>query len=260
MALSEQHRSTARVLDILELLADAPEGRTLTELSAALNAPKSSLFPIIHTLADRKYIKAVGDSGRYSLGVSTYALGVGFTQHQDLLATALEIMKDLTDRCQETCQLAVLEQSNVLYIGKVDSPQAVRLISHVGTRLPANCTSLGKALLSGRTDDQVRALFPDGLPHLTSHSITDMDQLLIQLSEIRARGYASEREEANEHVSCLAVPLRYRGSVFAAVSVSIPLFRYSQAQHDLILDGLREIQARMEQMVVDLNLPSDDIF
>ena len=53
-----QHRATARVLDILESLSGSEEGLTLTELSQALDAPKSSLFPIVHTLEERRYLRA----------------------------------------------------------------------------------------------------------------------------------------------------------------------------------------------------------
>ena len=61
----EQHRATTRVLDILEHLAsEGGAGKTLTELSVALDAPKSSLFPILHTLAQRRYVRLDRETGR----------------------------------------------------------------------------------------------------------------------------------------------------------------------------------------------------
>ena len=75
----EQHRATARVLDIVESLSEVQEGLTLTELAVALKAPKSSLFPIVHTLEQRKYIMCDAGSGKYRLGLRTYIIGASCT-------------------------------------------------------------------------------------------------------------------------------------------------------------------------------------
>lgn len=67
----EQHRATSRILDLLELLSGADgAGYTLTELSQALHIPKSSLFSIIHTLEERRYVHCDKHSGQYSIGIS----------------------------------------------------------------------------------------------------------------------------------------------------------------------------------------------
>lgn len=80
------------------------------------------------------------------------------------LAVLHRVMEEVVARCRETCQLGVLDQGNILYLEKVDSPQAIRLISRVGDRLPANATALGKALLSGLSDEEVRTLYAAGCP------------------------------------------------------------------------------------------------
>ena len=70
--------------------------------------------------------------------------------------------------------MGILDQDRVLYVAREDSPQPIRLISWVGTRLPANATAVGKALLSGLTNEEVRALYAGGLPRLTEQTITDV--------------------------------------------------------------------------------------
>ena len=74
-----QHRATARVLDILESLSGSEEGLTLTELSQALDAPKSSLFPIVHTLEERRYLRQDDGTGRYTMGPRALVLGAAFS-------------------------------------------------------------------------------------------------------------------------------------------------------------------------------------
>ena len=243
----EQHRATARVLDILEQLSVKREGLTLTELSHTLNAPKSSLFPIVHTLEERHYLHQNEGTGRYSIGSSCWVLGAAFAADGGL-EPIVEVMKKIVEQCQETCQMGRLDGGDVLYMEKEDSPQAIRMISQVGNRLHANATAIGKALLSGLTDEELRILYAGGLPRLTENTVTDMDTLLAQLAEVRAGGIATEREESTPQLACWAVPLRRRDKVFAALSVSVPLFRCSPEKVDLVCRCLREAQAEIERL------------
>ena len=136
-----QHRATARVLDILESLSGSEEGLTLTELSQALDAPKSSLFPIVHTLEERRYLRQDDGTGRYTMGPRALVLGAAFSADRGL-APITQVMKEVASKCQETCQMGILDQDRVLYVAREDSPQPIRLISWVGTRLPANATAV----------------------------------------------------------------------------------------------------------------------
>ena len=122
------------------------------------------------------------------------------------------------------------------------------MISWVGNRLPANATAIGKALLSGLTDAEVRKLYANGLPQLTEQTITDPAVLLAQLADVRAGGIATEREESTPQLACWAVPLHRQGKVFAALSVSVPLFRCQKEKVDLVCQCLRKAQAEIEHL------------
>ena len=225
----EQHRTTARVLDILETLSGSGTGMTLTELAQALQAPKSSLFPIVHTLEQRRYLWQDQNSGRYTVGLGVLVLGTAFTEDRGL-APVVQVMKDLVNRCQETCQLGILDQGSVLYIEREDSNQAIRLISRVGVRLPANATAIGKALLSGLTEKEVRRLYAGGMPRLTEQTVTDLEVL------------------STPQMACWAVPLRRKQRVFAALSISVPMFRCLPEKIDLVRRSLLEAQAEIERL------------
>lgn len=240
----EQHRATARVLDVMEYLAASEgHGYTLTEVATALQIPKSSLFPLIHTLEERKYIQLNKSSGQYTMGIRSYLLGAHFPEERGLTLVS-RVMQTVAEACQETCQLGILDGEDILYIEKVDSPQAIRMISHVGKRLPANTAAIGKALLSGLPDDAVRGLYSQGLPRLTEHTITEMDALLAQLRCVRQEGLAWEQEESTHQLQCWAAPLRRQGVVFAAISVSVPMFRCTPEKEHLVREHL--LQARQE--------------
>lgn len=243
----EQHRATARVLDILERLAASEAGLTLTELAQGLGAPKSSLFPIVHTLEERRYLRQDRGTGRYTMGPGALVLGETFNADGGL-EPIVQVMKNVVARCQETCQLGLLDRGSVLYVEKEDSTQTIRMISRVGNRLPANATAIGKALLSGLADEEVRALYADGLPRLTERTVTDMETLLAQLEAIRIKGIASEWEESNPQLACWAVPLRRRQQVFAALSVTVPLFRCQVKKVEQVCQCLLDAQVEIEQL------------
>lgn len=249
----DQHRTTTRVLDILERVAASTAGMTLAELAQTLDAPKSSLFPIVHTLEGRRYLRQLGSTGRYVIGPEPLALGAAFSTKKEIEMLS-QIMNDISERCQETCQLGILDRGHVLYIKKKDSPLPIRMISTVGTRLPANATALGKALLSSLTDEQVRGLFPDGLPALTAQTITDPEALLAQLRAIRTGAIAMEWEESTDQLACWAVPLWHQGKVFAAFSVSVPVYRCQEDKIALVRQCLLDAQARVERLPGDLDL------
>lgn len=149
--------------------------------------------------------------------------------------------------------LGVRAGRDTLYIDKLDSTQFIRMTSYVGARAPLYCTALGKAILSTMDDGEVRALYADEpLAALTPHSITSMDCLLEQLAAVREKGYAVEREENNENVCCVAVPLCNReGRAVYALSVSAPSFRMGEEEIARCAGLLLGIRPRIERFLKD---------
>jgi len=250
----QAHRPTSRVLDILERLASTEDGLTLTEIAAQVGAPKSSLFPFVHTLLQRRYLELDKATGKYTIGLHAFALSASYLETHSLYRMITAEMRNVVDECSEVCQLGVLEGGDVLYIGKVDSPEAIRLVSHVGKRLPANCTAIGKALLSQHTEQEIRALYTRGLPSLADASVTDFQELLRQVNAVNDLGYAMDIGESHEHIRCYAVPLFFQGNVDAAMSVSTPLFRHTEEKGALIRESLFRAQKRIQTIMEDMGV------
>ncbi|MDR0880019.1 MAG: IclR family transcriptional regulator [Clostridioides sp.] len=250
---TNEHRPTARILDILEALADSKNGYTLTEIANAIGAPKSSIFPIVHTLHDRRYISFDNNTSKYSIGILTHTIGSTFSKKDNVVAFIDTEMKHIVEISSEACQMALLDGNEVLYTSKVDSPQPISLISDVGKKLPANCTALGKALLCDLDKNELIGLFPNGLAKLTENSITDIDVLYEQLLEIRDTQIANEVEESTEYSTCYAVPLRKNNRINAALSVTLPIFRADTEKIDLIKNLLLEAQQRIQSIMIERN-------
>lgn len=253
------HQPTLRVLEILELIAGDSNGRRLADLSRELNIAKSTLVPILQTLCRRHYLSQ-NEGGRYQAGTALFGLGAAVAGKFPVLEYVHTRLEDLVDQLGETCYFGVLDGGQVLYLEKADSLQPLRMLTAVGHRLPAYATGIGKALLSGLSDETVRDLYADGMKPLTDHTITDMEKLMTQLARIRGQGYAWEVEESTPHVRCFAVPVRKFGAVVAAISISIPLFRYEESQRENILGLLKSAANQMQQTFEQTDAHFTDIF
>lgn len=242
------HPPTLRVLDILELLAQRGEPLRLTDFSKVLEIPKSTLLPILQTLCQRNYLHQ-DSAGLYTAGTALFSIGTSFSGCFPVLDYVNNILAELAQQLQETCYFGALENGQVLYLGKQDSPQPLRVLTDTGRRMPAYATSLGKALLMDHDQEKLQDLYPGGLTALTPNTITDPTILAAQLAQARSDGYTWEIEESTAHIRCFAVPVRKHSRIIAAISVAIPLFRYEEANKPQILAALQEQAAKISRII-----------
>ena len=242
------HKPTERVLLILETLANA-DGMTLSELSLKTDISKGTIFPILKSLQYRKYISHDDRNGIYTLGISCAVLASATVEKEFWLKTINSEMHAVVTECNEVCQLGILDDAWVLYVDKVQGDQTVQLVSKVGTRLPAICSALGKALLHKHRDEEILELYPQGFPSVTARSVKNMAQLRQQLDMVAANGYAMDDREINDDTICFAVPLQQKGIILAAISVSLPSFRASDEKTQQVIRALKEAKGRIESVL-----------
>ncbi|MCF2531142.1 IclR family transcriptional regulator [Yinghuangia soli] len=243
--------AVTRAFDILELFLDEDAALSAPDIVRRTQLPRTTAHELLATLVTRGYL-AQDPAGHYALGVRVYQLGSRYAEQLDLAAEGQQVARQVADACGETVHVAILEGTDVIYIAKVDSTHAVRMVSAAGRRLPAHCTAVGKMLLASLPEDELRALLPTDVPlaALTQQSITDPAALHTALAEIRARGTASENRESNPDVSCVAAPVRDEtGRVVAALSISAPTIRWDDNRHAelerLAATGAGNLSARL---------------
>jgi IclR family transcriptional regulator, KDG regulon repressor len=228
--------AVARALDVLELFLDGDEHLSTPEIVARLALPRTTGHELVSTLAARSYLTpAPGLPGRFRLGVRTFQLGSAYASRLDLVREGRAAAEQVAARCGETVHLAILDGTDVIYIAKVDSTHAVRMVSAVGRRLPAHCTAVGKMLLSGLSEEAFEARFPAGrrLVAMTPNSVTSVARLRRALAEVRARGLATESCESNPDVACVAAPVYdHSGAMVAAMSISVPTIRWTDERRE----------------------------
>jgi DNA-binding IclR family transcriptional regulator len=204
------------------------------------------MFPIIHTMKERDFLIFNGVTLTYSIGYKVFQAGNSFINNFDVMEQIQDEMQNIVNVCSETCHFATLIGGDVLYLKKIDSPEPIRMISTVGSRLPAYGTGLGKALLIDYDISGLRRLYPNGLKPLTDKTITDFQALESQLEQARAEGVTYEAEESNQFIRCIAIPIRKDNKVTAALSVAVPTFRYSDEKRDLIRHLLFNSKTKIE--------------
>jgi IclR family acetate operon transcriptional repressor len=218
-------QSVERALDLLEALAGAgQEGMALSGLARQLDTSKSTVLALLRTLTGRGFVAEVGTgrARRYRLGLALARLGDEVLSQISLLDVALPSLRAMTDETGWTSRVGVLDEAFAVIIGRVDGPGIVRFQSGLARRELPHCSAVGKALLSNLPEAQVRAIVErTGLPARTATTITDVQQLLRDLDQVRARRFSIDDEEDSEGVICLGAPVYdHRGACVGAISVT----------------------------------------
>jgi DNA-binding IclR family transcriptional regulator len=222
------HRAANRVVDILELVAASREGLALREVSAQLEAPKSSLLPLLRALTARGYL-AQGRAGEYRLGASVTALGAGSPSQRDLADVAHPALVELMRRTGETVFLGALggDGLSVVYVDKVESEHIIRYAAGVGDRRPLHATSSGKALLAFLPVEQrERILKSLPLACHTERTVTSPAALRATLEEVQRTGVCVSLDEMVRGAAGVAAPIFDRqGRVAGVCTVAGPTDR-----------------------------------
>lgn len=242
--------SVDNALKVLLLLGAQPKLR-LTDVSRSLGVATSTAHRVLAMLQYRGFVRQDTASRGYLAGPMLDDLAFEVLRRLDVRTRARPILERLARDVQETIHLGRLEGDQVHFIDSVDSNRGLRVVGRVGQSLLAHCTSTGKALLAELTDDEVRALYPhEELPTMTAHSISTRTALFQELAQARARGYARNREEAEEGVISVAVALHATRSPRVAINAAVPVSRMSDTILESLLDRLSESAQELDHVLL----------
>lgn len=233
-------------LVLLEALANSEAGLGVREGARLLDMSANSAFRLFRTLESAGYVRKDPSTKKYSLTLKMFQLGNAAFHGTDLREIAHPTIQQLSARFQETVSLAVLEGSEILFIGRVESPRSLRAVYPVGSRLYAHCNALGKSMLAFLPCEQIDWIIESGLVALTEHTITDGEKLRRELELTRQRGYAVDDEEGVEGVVGVGAPVfDSLGCVVAALAIGAP--RQRLCDPDLIKEiGVMLVEAGYE--------------
>ena len=229
-------RSVEKTMRILDAVASGDEGVSLGDLARQIEMSKGTLHRFLATLRVGGYVDQDPVTKRYVLGLRFHQFSQSMLRQNTLLAKSQPVMRRLVQRWSETVTLAVLDGTEVHYVDAQESTDPLRYSVKAGGRAPAHATALGKVLLAGLTDDEVRRRHAgQRLSRYTPRTHTSLVGLLRALRQVRHDGHACDDQEFIEGIRCLAAPIReYTGRTIAALSISGPAFRFNPAgSHEL---------------------------
>ncbi len=208
-------------LRILELLADSSGGKSVTEISKALDLTKSNGFRLLQTLSTLGYVRQL-ENRHYTITLKMWQVGSRVVTNLNLREAAADQMRKLSEATGDTVYLAVTEGLYVVYIDKIDSQQPIRSWNPIGGAAPIHSVSTGKAIIAADYKTW-RDRLKGHLSRHTDRTLTSLPALDADVRQTQARGYATDVGEFRERVigfgSAICLP---NGTPVGAIGLSMP--------------------------------------
>lgn len=216
-------KSVGSALDVLECFATDGE-LGVSDVARRLGVAKSTAHRLLQTLVSRGFVAQDPETGLYRLGMHLFELGQLALARSGLRHAALPIMRHIARETGLTVNLGVPDAGDVVFLERLENGDGIRILGHVGRRLPAHCTSAGK-VISAFNPDAYAARLAAGFPPRVSRTVrtaADWDKVIEQ---VRRDGYAVSNSESFEDASSVAVPVLVRRVAVASLSVFGPTTR-----------------------------------
>lgn len=243
-------RSVQKAFTILEVIAQK-KNMGVSELSRYLGWHKSTVFGILSTLEQIGYVVKDPHTSRYSLSLKLFSLSSEAIQDLDLYQIVHPYLKQLTEKNGETTHFVLPDKYEVIYVDKVESSGSIRICTQIGKRMPYYCTGVGKAILAFQPEEEIKKILSySRLVSYTQNTITDYNALLRECEQIRKDGYALDREEVEDGLFCVAVPiLSESGEAIAAMSMAGPTIRMTQERLPGLIEDLMHSSAEISRCI-----------
>lgn len=239
----------AKAIKILELLAEK-EKLSVSDIAKYFGFDRTGSHRYLATLKELGYVEQEKDH-KYQLTSKLLALGSKYSQRFEIIRSARPFLEKLNDKFNETINLGRFIGNEILQLDRIDSTEILRIDSPLGTRVPAYCTALGKAILSTLKPDELTSYLKKiKLERYGPNTILSLKKLKIELKETSKRGYAIDNEEFVNGLTCIAAPVftnSYRAHY--AIGLSVPTARFyevdSKNGHLLIMSMCKELSEKL---------------
>lgn len=243
--------SLDRGLRVFELFGAGPRPMTLSDLAKAADLPRATARRILFTLERAGYVAS--DGKLFTLTPRVLVLAASFLSSNQVVAVLQPVLDRLASTAQEISSLAVLDGHEVIFIARASPARVFSAGIDLGYRLPAYCTSVGRAMLGKYSNsDLAAALSAMELKAMTPFTVTDRDLLLATIMTDREKGYSLVDREAEPGFRSISVPVRrYDGEIVAAINMGAHVDRVSTGEMiDRFLPLLREAAGSVKSMLL----------
>lgn len=219
-----------RGLNILTLFSHENPTLSLTEIATSTGLNKTTAFRLVNTLEEAGYLLRDPGTKRYRPGIKVLQLGFTAITSLDFRQVAHPYLELLSQQVGETVSMSVLDGMEIVYVDRVRNQQIMGVVLGLGSRLPAHCGSMGKAMLAYLPPDELnRRLEAASLKPRTSKSLTTRQALETELALVRQQGYAFNDEEIEIGLRAVAAPIwDHTNQVVAAINITGTVSRIPQ--------------------------------
>lgn len=242
-------KSVETTFSIIETLKDS-DGRTLSELSTELDMAKSTVHRYLQTLLYGGYI--VKEGSEYHLSLRFLELGDQASSRKRGYSIAREKVEELAEETDERAQFIVAEHGQAVYVHRKAGSHAVKTDPGIGKRIGLHTIAAGKAIIAEWPDEVIEEFVSTReLRSETPHTVTDLEDLMTEVEEIRERGYGVNKQENIEGLRAVgAAVCDQHGRPIGAFSVSGPTNRmkgewFGQELPDLLLGLTNEMELNL---------------
>jgi len=234
--------SLARGLAVIQAFSHQRRSLTISQISQKTAIPRAAVRRCLHTLSELGFV-AAEDGRHFSLRPRILSLGHPYLTSTPLAKAAQPVLRHVSNSLNESSSIAILDGADILYIARASTSRIMTIDLDIGSRLPAHCTSMGRALLSRLDQTALEAhLAGAKLIQYTANTLLTLDALRQELERVRTQGYALIDQELELGLRSIAVPiLDNRGCGVAAINVGIHAARASvQEMRERFLPVLQE--------------------
>ncbi len=224
--MSNIDKTLSKGLAILQRMAELDHPAGVSELARSINLTKSNVHRLLQSLKMLGFVRQCRSSSAYELTPKLWELGSAYISRTDVHSAALEHMHSIARTTSETVHLSILDQRDVIYIGKIDSPLPIGTYSRLGGRAPAHAVATGKAILAFQTFETLENFLSEPLKPYTKNTLVEKSEFVGQLERVRANGYATNKGEWSTSVHGVAAPVwNSKQEVCAAIGITGPAER-----------------------------------
>ena len=231
-----------RAIRLLQYIGEGNKCRNLSKASSHLSIDRTTLIRLIYSLLDNGMIEQISEDEGYCLGIGVISLGAQAIQSRDIVQMSLQSIQELVKKSNMSAHLGILDGTDIVYLTR-ETPKA-HLISnmHIGSRLPAHASSIGRAILADLSEVAVKDIYKNSeLSGGTNKAPQNLQQILSQRKIDVKRGYVWSVGMIEPNIgSCAATIYNHEGMPIAGLNVSGPkdIFIMKTQNRQLLLEKL----------------------
>ncbi len=244
-------KSVRKSLKLLRYIMSSTNEVSVNELVDEFGYNRSTIHHMLKTMKIEGFITQNKQTKNYNIGSEIFNGWIKDRDMHNYLMRLKPIIKEIVNKCEETTNMFVRENDKAICVLGEESEQIIKAYLMIGREIPLYCTAAGRVMLAYLPENEVEKILQiSGMKKYMKKTIVDKDKLYEELAKIREKGYAVEKEEFEELINAVGIPiLNKENRPVAAVSVVGPIMRFTDEKIKECIPFLLEKSKEMSEMV-----------